>query len=641
MCVCTSRPDIELPWRERAGVVCIELSPLGLEEAEDLTRLVATGHGLTAEVVDQLARRSDGVPLFIEELVHSVAESDVAADSTGVPLTLQALLASRLDLLGDARLVAQAAAVLGREFPRDLLARISGLDDEQLGVSLERLVDTRLLTYRQTRGRVVYSFRHTLIQDAAYDSLLRRRRRSLHDAAANELMTTFADLVTDSPGVVAHHLLRAERRLESAAWFEKAGRRAAERAALVEARAHFEEGIAAIEPVEPSRERSQQMLDLHMLLGNTLMGSSGIGNDVGGPVWERAIGFAEEVENAEEVTAALNGLAMFHADRGDLRATEACVDRILAIGEREGSRIALLRGYGTRGLIRFYQARGVEAYEHVMYARSLSREGDFFTVTLAIGHDQETYFYTMGSWAAWWIGRPDESLALARTGLETALRLPSSLSQVLGRHGLTMAHHLRNEPAEAAVVARENLDLAIGLEFPYWRGVVQTQLGTQLARLGDPDGIPMLEDGLERLSASGNLSGGSFGMSMLALAYLDAHRFDDAIGAIDLGLATGALVDQPFCNTELLALKGRALIGLGRHDEGRTHMEDSLATGRSQGAASATLQTAIVLAPLVAHDEPARARALLTDALAAMGDGVDTPDQRAARAQLNEIVVPS
>lgn len=640
LCVCTSRPEVELPWREHDDTVCIELAHLGLVEAEALTRLVATGHGLGTGVVDQLALRSDGVPLFIEELVHAAAESDLTEAESGVPLTLQALLASRLDLLGESRAVAQAAAVLGREFPRELLARVVDLDDEALGAGLERLVDARVLTYRQSHGRAVYAFRHALIQDAAYDSLLRRRRRALHDATARELMTGFADLVADSPGVVAHHLLLADRRLESAAWFETAGRRAAERAALVEARAHFDAGIAAIEPVEASRARSQQMLDLHMLLGNTLMGSSGIGNDVGGPVWERAIGFAEEVENAEEVTAALNGLAMFHADRGEIASTEACVDRILAIAEREDSRIGRLRGYGTRGLIRFYQARGQEAYDDVMHARSLSREGDFFTVTLAIGHDQETYFHTMGSWAAWWIGRPDECLALARAGLDTALRLPSSLSQALGRHGLTIAHHLRNEPAEAAAAARENLDLAIGLDFPYWRGIIQMELGTQLARLGDPSGIPMLEDGLDHLSASGQLSGGAFGMSMLALAYLAWHRYEDAIAAVDLGLATGALVDQPFCDTELLALNGRALIGSGRHDEGRARLEESLETGRRQGAASATLQTAIVLAPLVALDGPDRARALLTDALGAMADGADSPDQRAARAQLQQIPVP-
>jgi hypothetical protein len=212
------------------------------------------------------------------------------------------------------------------------------------------------------------------------------------------------------------------------------------------------------------------------------------------------------------------------------------------------------------------------------------------------------------------------------------------LSQALARHGLAMAHHLRNEPAEAAEIARENLEFAMGLNFPYWRGLAQMVLGTELARLGDPGGLAVLDEGLERLGSSGNLSGGSVGMALLADANLHAERFDDAIAAAELGLATGEMIDQPFCDTELLSLKGRALVALGRVDEGLEHLEQSLTTGLGQGAASATLQTVLALAPLVAPEDPLRSRRLLEDALVAMGDGADTVDQRSGRAQLADLV---
>jgi class 3 adenylate cyclase/tetratricopeptide (TPR) repeat protein len=634
LCVCTARPDVELAWRAPDAVTTITLSPLGFEDAEHLTRSLATGRGLSADIVDALAQRSDGVPLFIEELVAAASEDDLAADPGEVPLTLQALLASRLDLLGHARPIAQAAAVLGREFSLPLLAAIAGMPADDLTTALERLVDSGIMTNRQVVGGVVYAFRHALIQDAAYGSLLRRHRRLLHESAATQLTTTFAQLVADSPEIVAHHLLGAERLMDSAAWYETAGRRAAERAALREARAHFEQGIRVIEALESSPARSQQMMSLHVLLGNTLMGSSGIGNDEAGPVWKRAIEFADEVGDAEEATAALNGLAVYHADRGEIAATEQCVDRILDIADRVGSRIARLRGHGTIAQVRLYQGRGREAREHVMHALSLSKEGDFFTVTYAIGHDQETFFHLVGSWTAWWLGRPDESLALAKQGLAIALRIPSSLSQAMARNTVAMAHHLRNEPAAAAAVARENLQFAIGLDFPFWRGIAQMLLGAQLARLADPDGVPMLEDGLDRMAAIGNLSGGSVGMLLLADAYFHSGRFDDAIGAADLGLASAATIDQPFCDTELLATKGRSLVALGRLDAGHAALEQSLATGRDQGALSATLQAALALFPLLAPNDPHRARSVLEEALTAMVDGADTPDQRAARAQL-------
>ena len=342
LCVCTTRPEAQLSWRAPERVSTISLVPLGAVEAEDLTRALAIGRGLPAEVVDAIAQRGDGVPLFIEELVLAASDAPLDGAATEVPSTLHALLASRLDLLGDVRYVAQAAAVLGREFHAALLAAVAGVAGDDLGAALERLVSTGILMYRQTIGGVSYTFRHTLIQDAAYDSLLRRHRRGLHGVAADELMSRFAELVAGSPEVVARHLHNAERYLESAEWFETAGRRAAERAAFHEARAHFEQGITVLEDVDTSPERSQRMMSLYVLLGNTLMGSSGIGHEATEPIWERAIEFAELVGDGEEATAALNGLAVYYADRGDLAATEECVDRILAIAARDGSRIAEL-----------------------------------------------------------------------------------------------------------------------------------------------------------------------------------------------------------------------------------------------------------------------------------------------------------
>ena len=265
LCICTARPEAQLAWREPGRVSTITLLPLGAVEAEDLTRALAVGRELPSEVLDAIAQRGDGVPLFIEELVSAASETSPAAGAAEVPPTLQALLASRLDLLGDVRHVAQAAAVLGREFPRALLGAVTAASDDELVDALERLVTAGILMYRQTPGGIAYAFRHALIQDAAYDSLLRRQRRALHDVAANELMSGFADLVASSPEVVARHLHSAERWLEAGAWFETAGRRAAERAALREARAHFEQGIAVLEELEASLERAQLMMSLQLV----------------------------------------------------------------------------------------------------------------------------------------------------------------------------------------------------------------------------------------------------------------------------------------------------------------------------------------------------------------------------------------
>ena len=637
-CVHTHRPETD-PFPTRDTFRSIDLGRLGFEDSERLARSLASARGISTAVLDSVALRSDGVPLFIEELVSAAGPDRVGDDEGGVPLTLQALLASRLDQLGDARRVAQAAAVLGREFSNAVLASITDSAIADIAEPLGQLTAAGILTDRQLATGTLYAFRHALIQDAAYASLLRRDRRRLHAAAAAAFAGEFAGLVADAPEVVAHHYVGAEDLLTGVDWYERAGRRAAERAALREAQSHLEQGIRVLDHVAPSPDRSRRMLSLNVLLGNTLMGGSGIGADAAGPVWERAIEAAEELGDDEELTAALNGLAVYHADRADLVAAEACAARELEIAHCTGSRVAGLRGHGTMGMLRLYQARGTEARDHITQALAFSEPGDFYSVTYAIGHDEETFFHVIGSWASWWLGAPDESLRLAREGLALASRIPSSLSQAMARHAVTMAHHLRGEPKQAATLALENAEFTVGLDFPFWRAASEMLLGTQRARLGDERGLTLVEDALARFAATGNESGGSLGMSMLAEAYFGVGRYDDAIGAAELGVAAGEMVQQTFCDTELVGLRGRALVELGRRDEGRAALEESLAIGGRQGARSATLHTAVALAPLVAADDgPDRAHELLTHSLNAMADGQDTVDQREARRQLSHFV---
>jgi class 3 adenylate cyclase/tetratricopeptide (TPR) repeat protein len=620
-------------------VAALELGTLSPDEAETLARALGATLGLAPDEVDAVAHRSDGVPLFIEELVRATTDAGLAAGDGAVPTTLQALFAARLDALGPARSVAQAASVLGREFPEELLAAIVSPTDDELPRHLDALRAAGLFSTRRTPAGIAHSFRHALIQDAAYASLLRRQRRQLHGAVAEALTTRFAHTVTDAPEVVASHLARAGAALDAGAWFERAGRRAAGRAAYVEARTHFEEGIAALAEADVSEERQRLSLSLHVLLANVMMGSAGIGHETVLPVWHRAVELAEEVDDDDLLTAALNGLAVYHFDRGDMPEAERYASWVVRVGESTDSRISTLRGHGSMGLLRLYQGRAPEALDHIRTAHALSRPGDFQLVTFGLGHDEETFFHTIASWAQWWVGRPDEGLATAQRGLACAQAIPSSLSQAMGRYGVAMLHHLRGEAEDAARLARENLTFAQALGFPFWVGTAQLLLGLQLTRLGDHAGADLVTEAMDRLAATGNLSGGSVGMAMMSEAYLNCGRDQEALDAADIGVAAGGMVDQPFCDTQLIALRGRALLALGRRDEGVEVLERSLEHGTRTGAASATLRTASVLAPLVAERDAERARRMLADALAAMHDGEGTVDQRLARAQLDELSV--
>ena len=638
LCVFTTRPGPSFAWPDDAEVSEIELTRLPALEAERLTRLLAESAGLADELVDVVADRSDGIPLFIEELVGAAAEPG-DADADLIPPTLHGVLAARLDRLGPARAVAQAASVLGREFPLQLLASIAPVGEDELGQRLADLEAAGVLTTRNTVHGVACLFRHALIQDAAYSSMLRRERRDLHDAAAGALASDLSASVERSPELLAHHLAGAGRRLDAADWYARAGRRAAERAALEEALAHLRSGLAVVEGHEPGPDRDERLLTLNILAGNVLMGSAGIGVDAVLPVWQDAIAAAERLGDDEELTSCLNGAAVFHAARGDADSATVLAQRILDVAERTGSRVAALRGNGTLGMVRFYQGDGQAARAHLGTAMSLARPGDFFTVTYGLGHDEETYFHTIASWDEWWLGWPDRSLEVARRGLRIALDIPSSLSQAMARHALATAHHLRGERDEAERLATENLALCTELGFPFWGGLARAIRGTQRARVGDPSGLDEVDAGLDQLSDSSNLGGSSFGMVLLAEANLGVDRPQDAVDFADLGLAVGNDLGQPFNESQLLCLKGRGLLALDRPDEARSVLEDSLTVADRMGARSAGLQAALGLAELVEADEPALAASVLDDALAAMGDGSSTIDQRAARDLLRRVCI--
>lgn len=636
MCLLTERTDsaVELP----VAPTRVPLSGLSPADGEELVRRLSTDSELSSELLAALAKRGDGVPLFIEELVRAAEEDHPTGEGTAVPETLQVLLTARLDRLGAARKVAQAAAVLGRTFPLALLEAVPVVPAEELRYAIARLEQAGLLISRTTGDEVECEFRHALIQDAAYSSLLRPQRQKLHAHVANVLEERFGDQVSSAPELLAHHLAAAGQHLRAAEWFERAGRRAALHAAFGEAVAHYRRGLSTLAPAPTGRERSERELSLNILMANALMGSSGLGGADLLPIWERAIALAEELGDDEELTSALNGAAVYHSDHGHDDIAVALAERIVDIARTSGSRVAALRGNGTLGMQRFFRAEGERALAHSELAISLAQDGDFERVTYGVGHDESVFFHTMASWNLWWLGRPDAGLAMALEGGRRADDLPSSLSQAMGRHAVALIHHLRGEGEQAKAAATANLRLTEEVGLPFWRGLALLVLGIENARSGDEEGHDQFDRGLGLLLEEGNSGGASFSLAMLADAQLHLGRFEQAAATADLGLATSTELGQPFYDPELLRLKA---IALGQAGSGRSEVVDlldqSLHLAKSLGARSWYLRTATSLMSFRAADGPPAelSRALLEQALAGMGDGHDTADQQEARRVLS------
>jgi class 3 adenylate cyclase/tetratricopeptide (TPR) repeat protein len=609
--------------------VDVGLDRLDAEDTRQLARELATARGLTGELVDRVAERSDGVPLFVEELVAAAGE----AEDTGLPTSLQSSLLARLDRLGPARDVAQMASVLGRSFPERLLEAVADIPADRLADALRRLTTAGILeSCPSIEGRRL-EFRHALIRDAAYESLLRRSRVQLHRLVASVIEEQFPEYVAGEPELLGHHLARGGEPLRAAEFFELAGRRAARAAALAEAAAHYRHGIELVADLEPSPERDRREMWLGILLANAMMGSEGVGADSLRPVWNRAIELGERVGDADELTAALNGLAVQEAANADLDAAIALARRQLAIADESGSRLARLRGHGTMGMALFYGGDGKVALEHFTASLAHYRPGDFHIVTFGVGHDQGIFARAMSSWVLWWLGRPDAALDEIQATVAEAERLGSMLSLAMARHFLCLIRQLRRESDLALEQAQLNAAFAGELGFLLWQAAALVAAGTERARMGDRAGLDEVGRGLALLGDGGTRSGISNALATLAEAHYAVGDTQAALGTVEAALNLSGEIGEPYWDAELMRLKAVFMLAAepGTAAPAEALLRAALADATERGAAALALRAATTLGRVLAADGRGdAARPAVASALAGIEGGLETADVREA-----------
>jgi tetratricopeptide (TPR) repeat protein len=624
--VVTRRPEGTLEVAADEEVALDRLDP---EQTRTLARGLAAARGLEADLADEVAERSDGVPLFLEELIAAASEDD----ATGLPTSLQSSLLARLDRLGPARDVAQIASVLGRSFPERLLGATVDMPAEQLADALHRLTAAGILESCASIDGRRLEFRHALIRDAAYESLLRTSRAQLHRQIAAVVEEQFPEYGAREPELLGHHLAHGGEPLRAAGCFEVAGRRAAASAALAEAVAHYRHGIELLAEAQPSRERDRREMWLGILLANALMGLEGVGAATLRPVWNRAIELGELVGDADELTAALNGLAVQEADNADLDAAQALARRQLEIADASDSRLARLRGHGTMGLVLFYGGDGRQALEHLTASLRQYRPGDFQVVTFGVGHDQGIFARCMSSWVLWWLGRPDAALDEIRTAVAEAERLGSMLSLAMARHFLAMIRQLRRESDAALEQAQLNAAFTGELGFSFWQGAALVTAGSEVARAGDRAGLDEVGRGLALLGEAGSRSGTSSALAMLAEVHHAVGDLDAALGTVDAALSLTQEIGECYWEPELLRLKAIFTVeanpgaGADADDLLRTALTDAT----ERGAASLALRAATTLGRrLAARGDLEPALTTVAAALSAVEGGSETADVRDA-----------
>ncbi|WP_084673958.1 AAA family ATPase [Methylobacterium sp. WSM2598] len=352
----TSRPDFASPWSGQPDVMSLGLARISGPDAADLVREIS-GSALPHATVAEIVERTDGVPLFIEELTKAVLEagtSNVLAAASpatpAVPATLHASLLARLDRLDPAtRAAAQAGAVIGREFTRELIAASADLTEAELEAAMDRLARAELVFCRSDGQEIIYLFKHALVRDVAYGTLLRDRRRQLHAAVARALRQRFPELVEKTPEVLARHLTEAGEGTQAVQYWLEAGRRAASRSADREAVSHLRHGLDVVAGLLASPERDRIELDFQLGIGTPLIALTGWSGPEVSVAYERASALCESLGETQRLVPALFGLASNRVVRGETHTALCVAERCAVIAKRQGSPADQLLAHRARG----------------------------------------------------------------------------------------------------------------------------------------------------------------------------------------------------------------------------------------------------------------------------------------------------
>jgi class 3 adenylate cyclase/tetratricopeptide (TPR) repeat protein len=652
--VLTARPEFHVSWASRGQLTELTLTRLRRAQVEGLVAALSEGRALPAEVVEQVARKTDGVPLFVEELTKMVLESGLVREGVAggyelagplpplaIPATLQDSLMARLDRLATTKVVAQVGATLGRNFSYELLQAVTGLEDAPLTLELSKLVEAELLYQRGLPPDATYSFKHALIQDAAYQMLLKSTRQQYHQRVAQVLETRFVDTVQTQPEVLGHHYTEAGLSAQAVGYWRRAGQRALDASANLEAIAHLEKGIQVLAMLPDTLEWGEQELDLQIALAKALVISKGYGAPGAKVAYERARDLAQRGGNPARAVPALYGLWRTAFSGSQFQTSRALGEQLLELAERAGEPVFLLAAHYALGLTLTHLGEWTDARRHLQAGCDLYDPEALQRHPSLFGPDPGVVCLANLATPLWHLGYPQQALAASQDALALARTLSSHFTLAVALYSRSRLHQLRREVLATQRLAEETITLSTERGFPHCLAIGMILRGWAVAgREPGAQAIAQIEQGIEGI---GITSSRPYWLSLLA----DAHR---RLGEPRTGLAAVAealkrVEQSEECGhePELYRLQGELLVDAnddGPHPD--LTPEDcfrrSLEIARRHRARSLELRAALSLARLwQSRGDGAAAATLLAPIYDAFTEGFDTADLQEAKQLLEEL----
>lgn len=645
--IVTFRPEYRPARSDHSHVTWLTLNRLGRAQCAALVRAVA-GNGLAAEAVDHIIERTDGVPLFVEELTKALIEAESPTEHGGerptrlsplaIPATLQDSLMARLDRLAPIKEVAHIGACVGRQFSRRLLGAICRLEGDVLDGALEQLVESGLIFRRSHGPDPTYVFKHALVQDAAYNSLLRSRRQQIHHQIAEALLELFPERAENEPELLAQHFAEGGQTVRAIEFLEQAGARAVERYANAEAVAHFEAAIEALSTLPRSSERERQELLLQVQLTVPLIALKGFGS----LAVERCALRARELSDALNVPdrrfAVLRVVWNSSLMRRSHGHTYALARELMTFAEHDGDVARLAVAHRAKGYTAFFLGAFAEAETTLGHGIALAESGVPAERFAIYGEHPGILCRLYRGWALAPLGRAREAVAMTSQSIDVAraLRNPHALAWALAAGALT--HVFLDDIRSAAADAEEALALAVSHRLPQWRAWSTFFSGWARTRADEPgSGLQMMEEG----ACAWRATGAELSTTLLRGLLAEGHgRHGDAARArehLDAAFAHHHAFQEAYMLAELYRIEA----AIGRLEDRppdvvRGALVKAEEVARGQGATAFRLRAACAHASFErAEGQPQRARAMLESAMATAP--ADCPGLAEARTLMLEL----
>jgi TolB-like protein/class 3 adenylate cyclase/predicted ATPase len=649
--IVTFRPEFQPPWTGQDQVTALALNRLDRQDRAVLVERVAGGRALPDDVVSRIAERTDGIPLFIEELTKSVLESGLlreegdryvlagALPALVIPTSLYASLLARLDRLAPVRHVAQIGAAIGRQFPYALLRAVCRLPEDELQGSLARLVASELVSQRGTPPEAVYVFKHALVRDAAYGSLLRNARRLLHARIADALETHSPEVTESQPELLAQHYAEAGFLDKSVAYWGKAAHRSAARFAMAEAAAQFQKGLDQLALLPDNPDRQRQELEFSCSLAAVLQTVKGDGASETGRAYAQALERWERLGCPAEFLHVPWGKSRYHIYHGEFNLALQLADSVLHRSRQCNDSAGLVLGHYSSGHNLLLTGRFASCRAHLEEVLALYDPVAHRSLIDHAGHHPQVNAQSLLGIVLLYLGYPDRAVALSNASIAEARRLahPPTLAASLANSSRLLS--LAGADAALNDRADELIVLATDRGFPFWGILGALYHGWVAVKRGDTaEGISLLRSGSAAYRAAGAEIGMPYFLGLLARACEIAGQIEEAVTQLDDALQSADRTGAGWFAAELNRRKGRLLLRQGHNEAAEKLYRKALTIAKEQEAKLWELRAAVSLARLRRdHGCAGEAYDLLAPVYGWFTEGFDTPDLKEAKALLDEL----